>query len=422
MWFTRLAISRPIVIWMALAAIAVLGIRAYTKLPAELNPRVSIPTITVTTIYPGAGPPEIETQVSKTLEDAVGTAPGVQDVYSSSQAGVSIISMDFQSGADIDQAVADVRSKVDSVRAQLPAGVQQPVVAKLDINALPIFYAGLECRSLTLQQLRALADNTIKPRLERIHGVASVKVVGGEQREIHVAVDGQKLAQFGLTIEDVVSSLKASGHDVPSGGISHGKLETDVRLAGAYDSLKTIGDTQILSPQLDRGAGRTASPSGGAPPLPAPPVTVADVAWIRDTHADRTEINRVDGVNGVSLVVTKAYDANTVAVVDQIDAAFRELADSVPADLKRVVLDDSSETVRDALSDVNVSLVLGAGLAMGVIFLFLHNLRGTLIVSLAIPSCVVATFLLMQLVGFTLNQMTLLALSLSVGILVDDSI
>jgi hydrophobic/amphiphilic exporter-1 (mainly G- bacteria), HAE1 family len=421
MWFTRLAISRPIVIWMVLAAIAVLGVRAYLRLPAELNPRVSIPTVTVTTAYPGAGPPEIETQVSKPLEDAVGTAPGVKDVYSSSQANVSIISMDFQSGSDVDVAVADVRSKVEAVRAQLPAGVQPPVVAKLDINALPILYSGLECPSLTLQQLRALADNTIRPRLERVPGVASVQVVGGEQREIHVAVDGQKLAQYGFTIEDIVNSLKASGRDVPSGGISHGKMETDVRLAGAYSSLKAIRDTQILSQQsqLQR---VTAGAPGSPPPLPIPPLTVADVAAVRDTRAERSEINRIDGVDGVSLVVTKAYDANTVAVVDEINRAFDELQKSVPADLRRIVLNDSSETVREALADVNVSLILGAVLAMFVILLFLHNVRGTLIVSLAIPACVVATFLMMQIVGFTLNQMTLLALSLSVGILVDDSI
>lgn len=419
MWFTRLAISRPIVIWMALAAIAVLGIRAYTRLPAELNPRVSIPTITVTTVYRGAGPPEIETQVSKPLEDAVGTAPGVKDVYSSSQANVSIISMDFQTGSDVDLAVAEVRGKVESVRAQLPTGAQPPVVAKLDINALPILYTGMESPSLTPRQLRALADNTVRPRLERVPGVASVQVIGGEQREIHVAVDGQKLAQFGFTIEDVVNSLKASGRDVPSGGISHGKMETDVRLAGAYASLDAIRETQILSPRAPR-----ADPRGptAAQPLPTPPVTVADVAAVRDSRAESTEINRIDGVDGVSLVITKAYDANTVAVVDEINRAFRELEPAMPRDLKRVVLNDSSETVREALSDVNVSLILGAVLAMGVILLFLHNLRGTLIVSLAIPACVVATFLLMQIVGFTLNQMTLLALSLSVGILVDDSI
>lgn len=144
MWFTRLAISRPILIWMFLAAIAVLGLRAYTRLPAELNPRVSIPTVTVTTIYPGAGPPEIESQISKPLEDVVGTVAGVRDVFSSSQAGVSIISIDFQIGTDIDVAVADVRGRVEALRAQLPAGAGSPTAAKLDLNALPILYMGLQ--------------------------------------------------------------------------------------------------------------------------------------------------------------------------------------------------------------------------------------------------------------------------------------
>lgn len=423
MWFTRLAISRPIVIWMALAAIAVLGIQAYMRLPAELNPRVSIPTITVTTVYPGAGPPEIEKQISKPLEDAVGTAPGVKGIYSSSQANVSVISMDFQIDTNIDQAIADVRGKVEAIRSQLPQGAQAPIVAKLDINALPILYLGLESPSLTLQKLRALVDNTVKPRLERIPGVGTVQAIGGEQREIRVAVDSQKLAQFGLTIEDVVNSLKASGHDVPSGDISHGKVQTDVRVAGAYASLAAIRDTQILSAQsLARVDPRSASDPSGAAPLPAPPLTVADVAQVIDTRAQRTEINRINGLDGVSLVVTKAYDANTVKVVDEIERAFAEMGPNLPPDLKRVVLNDSSETVREALSDVNASLILGAGLAMGVILLFLHNLRGTLIVSLAIPACVVATFLVMRMVNFTLNQMTLLALSLSVGILVDDSI
>src|SRR5579871_2536349 len=144
MWFTRLAISRPILIWMALAAIAVLGLQAYSRLPAELNPRVDIPTLTVTTIYPGAGPAEIESQLSKPLEDAVGTVPGVRDVFSSSQANISIISMDYQVGTDLDVAAADVRSRVEAVRAQLPTAANAPVVAKLDINALPILYIGLE--------------------------------------------------------------------------------------------------------------------------------------------------------------------------------------------------------------------------------------------------------------------------------------
>src|SRR5579871_5758817 len=219
MWLTRLAISRPILIWMALAAIAILGGQAYFRLPAELNPRVDIPTLTVTTVYPGAGPPEIEAQISKPLEDAVGTAGGVKAVYSSSQANVSIISMDFQVGTDLSVAEAEVRSRVEAVRSQLPAGANPPVVAKLDINAQPTLYFGIESPSQSLAQLRSLADNTVRPVLQRVPGVAAVQVLGGEQREIHVDVDNASLSRYGLTIEDVVSSLKSSGRDVPGGSI-----------------------------------------------------------------------------------------------------------------------------------------------------------------------------------------------------------
>lgn len=421
MWFTRLAISRPILIWMILAAFAVLGVQAYFRLPAELNPRVNIPTLTVTTIYPGAGPPEIESQVSKPLEDVVGTVGGVKDVYSSSQANVSIISMDFQLGTDIDVAVAEARGRVEAVRAQLPAGANAPVVAKLDINALPILYMGLESRSLNLQQLRALVENTLRPRLERVPGVATAQILGGEQREIHVNVDAQRLAPFGLTIEDVVNSLKAAGRDVPGGDISTGRTQTDIRLSGAYTSLDRIRNTPLLAPQLHAPA-NPAGPSPVGGPLAPPPLTIADVATVTDTLAERTAINRVNGRDGVSIVISKGSDANTVKVVDGINEAFAQLKSALPSDLQRVVLSDNAVTVREALADVNTSLILGAVLAMGVILLFLHNLRGTLIVSLAIPACVVATFLVMQVAGFTLNQMTLLALSLSVGILVDDSI
>ena len=417
MWFTKLAISRPIIIWMALAALTVLGLQAYFRLPAELNPKVSIPTVTVTTVYAGAGPPEIEAQVSKVLEDAVGTVGGVKEVFSSSQANVSILSMDFQSGVDIDTAVSEVSRKIEAVRSQLPVTANSPVVSKLDINALPILYFGLESPSLKPQELRSLADKLVRPRLERVSGVASVQIVGGEEREILVSVDSQKLAEFGVTILDVVNSLKSSGRDIPGGGITEGGRETEVRLAGSYSSLAGIRETRILSQRLS-----PSSPTPSVDQLPIPQPVIADVATVAESKAEQKEINRINGVDGVSLVLTKSYDANTVAVVDGVNKALEELKPAFPSDLKRVNLTDSSETVREALSDVNMSLVIGAFLAMIVILFFLHNFRGTLIVSLAIPACVVSTFLVMQAANFSLNQMTLLALSLSVGILVDDSI
>ncbi len=420
MWFTRLAISRPILIWMALASIAVLGVQAYFRLPAELNPKVDLPILVVTAVFPGAGPPEMEAQVTRPLEDAVGTVGSVKDVFSSSQANVSIISLTFAGGTNIESAVADVRTRIDSIRAQLPAECRPPVVAKLDINALPVLYFGLESASLSAEKLRTLADKAIRPRIERVDGVAGCQVVGGELKEIQISVDSHSLVRYGLNIEDVVNSLKAASRDVPAGEIVRGDRETTVRLVGSLGTLNEIRSVQLVSPALAAAAGRLPTP--GASALPTPPLTIADVATVEEGRAQQTQINRVNGRDGIGVIVTRASDANTVAVVDGVNEALEQIKPEMPTDLKRVTLRDDSVTVRDALEDVNASLVLGAILAMAVILLFLHNLRGTLIVSLAIPSCMIATFLVMYLVKFTLNQMTLLALSLSVGILVDDSI
>ena len=422
MWFTRLAIARPILIWMVLLAIAILGLMAYFRLPAELNPRVDIPTLTITTIYPGAGPPEIETQISKPLEEVVGAVPGVRDVYSSSQANVSIISMNLQVGTNLDVASANVRGRIETVRAQLPQGANAPVIAKLDLNAQPILYYGLTSPTQSVQQLRRLADNTLRPRLERVPGVASVQVLGGRLREIHVDVDSLRLSANHLTMEDVVNALKASGRDVPGGAVSRGNRETDVRLSASFTSLDAIRNTQILG-NRGQGIGNSSVPTPNTQyPIPSPPLTIADVAAVTDTLGEPASVNRINGQAGVSLVLMKSPDSSTVTVVNAVKQELDALKPDLPKDFKLVVLRDDGETVGEALSDVDTSLVLGALLAVTVILLFLHNLRGTFIVSLAIPACMVATFLVMYLADFTLNQMTLLALSLSVGILVDDSI
>lgn len=403
-----------------MAAITVMGLQSFFRLPAELFPRVTIPTLIITTVYPGAGPPEIESQVSKPLEEAIGTVGGVRDIFSNSQSNVSIISATFPSNVDIDAAVAEARSKIEAVRGDLPLGSKPPVVAKLDLNALPILHIGIESNSLNLQQLRNAVNDKIKPRLERIKGVARVDVVGGEEEEVQVRVEGMRLAQYGITIHDVVNSLKASGQDVPGGDVTQGATQTDVRLSGSYASLEALRNVQILSPTLQMAARDPRLLQNSS--LTPPPLTIADVAEVVSAKKERSEINRVNGRDGVSIIVTKAYDSNTVTVAEEIRKALAKLKPVLPADLKLLTLTDNSLIVQEALSDVNFSLALGAVLAMLVILLFLHNLRGTIIVSLAIPCCMVATYLVMNIAGFSLNQMTLLALSLSVGILVDDSI
>lgn len=416
MWLTRLAISRPIIIWMALTALAILGVVSYTRLPAELNPRVDIPTLTVTTVYPGAGPAEVETLITRPLEDAVGAVSRVRDVFSSSQESVSTISMDFQAGVDLDRAIAAVREKVELVRPQLPPDAHAPIVAKLDINALPVLYIALSSPA-PIQELRQAVDLRLRPKIARVAGVAAVNVVGGEQREIRVEVYTDKLAQLGLTIEDVVNAVRAANRDVPAGNIIQGPREIGVRAMGAFTRIEDIRQAQILSPRLT-----------AAPPMPgvrlrlSSPITVGDVATVRDTIARPITITRANGKPSVGVVISKSSDANTVTVVDDVKQVVSDARSALPAKTDFVYSRDESIVVRDALEDVDATLILGAILAMTVVFLFLHNLRGTLIVAFALPACMLATFLALYLFGYTLNQMTLLALSLSVGILIDDSI
>ncbi len=417
---TRLAIARPMVVWMTLAAIAVLGIIAYFRLPAELNPQVPIPTLTVVTPFPGAGPAEVEREVSKPLENAAAGITGVQNVYSSSQSDVSILSMDLQVGTNLRQAQQELQRRIDAVRNSLPAGVETPRIAPLDINAQPVLTLGFTGQSP--QQLRELISRQIAPHLQRLPGVGSMTTLGGSKQEIAVQVRPSALARNGLTLSDVINSLQAAGQNIPGGTLSGGAADTEVRLNGAYTSLNQVRSTPLLSSSMAGMAQFALQQPGSAPSLPEPPLTVADVAQVKRTWQTASALVRINNVPGISLIFTKADGASAVTVVQNLLHTLHQLGAHLPAGVKAVVLRDDSHTVQAALNDVDLSLILGAFLAMAVVLLFLHNMRGTLIVSLALPSCVLATFGVMYLAHFTLNQMTLLALSLSVGILIDDSI
>ncbi|HXG24674.1 MAG TPA: efflux RND transporter permease subunit, partial [Chthonomonadales bacterium] len=331
----------------------------------------------------------------------------------------SIISMDLIVGTDLDRALYAVREKVDAARTLLPPDAQAPTVAKLDINAQPVLYLGLSS-SVPIRQLREVIDQKIKPRLARVPGVASVTIVGGEQREIRVLVESVRLEQYGLTIQDVVNALKAASMNIPAGSIVRGRRGIGVRTLGTFTRLQDIRQAQILAPQLlAMGAQFPGLPS--SPPRGVP-ITVGDVATVIETAAPPTTLTRVNGKESVALLITRTPDANTVHVVEDVKAELELLKPDLPPDTQIAVSRDESIIVREALADVNMTLVLGAILAMSVVFLFLHNLRGTIIVAIALPACLVVTYLVMYFSGFTLNQMTLLALSLSVGILIDDSI
>lgn len=407
MWLTNLSIKRPIVILMVFLALAVLGIRSRSGMPLDLNPKVDIPYVVITTLYPGAGPEEIETLVSKPLEDAVGSVNGMKNITSTSQEGISNVTIEFELGTDLDTAVADVRGKVDAARMSLPQDVRSPVIQKIDIGAQPILYLGISSKR-PARDLRSLVDDVVKDRLGKLKGVAAVTVTGGDIREIQVNVDKTRLEAYGLSISQVTQAITAGNLNLPSGRVTEGNRDYAIRTVGEFSSVDEIRDLRINVPGGTNGVNRV--------------LTIGDIAEVKDSVAERTDMTRLQKKDSVGITVQKQSDANTVQVADDVKKELKNMESILPSDIKIAVALDQSQRVREAMDDVNTSLWLGALLAVLIVFLFLHNIRGTFIVAIAIPTSIIATFIPIFFAGFTMNTMVMLALSLAVGILVDDSI
>ena len=402
MGLTRLAISRPVVIIMAFAALIVLGLQSLGRMPVELFPRIDIPFVSVITIYPGAGPREIETLISKPLEESVSSITGVRNVQSSSQEGISVLALEFVVGTDLDTAANEIRSRLDAARATLPREAEAPVVIKASVSAIPVLIFGIS-GDRSAAEVRQIADDIVKERVGKVSGVASAEVTGGLVREIQVEVDKDRLQAYGLSISQVAQALQMENLNLPSGAIREGRREYAVR---------TIGEIQTVDDLLDV---RLITPAGA-------PVLLRDVARISSGFAERSELTRLNRRESVGLVIQKQADANTLRVVQGVKRELALLTPELPKDLVVKVAYDQSTFLQDSLSDVQVSLILGAILAVLVVYLFLHDARSTFIIALAIPTSMLAAFTPMWAAGFSINMMTLLALALSTGILVDDSI
>ncbi len=407
MQLTRLAVYRPVFILMVVLAFVVIGLRARGGMKTELNPKVDLPFVTVTTTYPGAGPEEVETLITKPLEDAAGSANNLKNITSRSQEGISTISLEFNLGTDTNVATAEVRQKVEAAQRRLPKDVDPPVVQKLDFSSSPVLSLGMVGKR-PMKELRYIADNVVKYRLGRVDGVGSVSIGGGDVREIQVLVDKNRLAAYGLSINTVAQAIRVQNINVPSGHITEGRKDYSVRVLGEFTSVDELKNVRLFVP---------GNAPGGVLPL-----YLRDIAEIKDTVAEKTELTRINGQDSVGIVIIKLSDANTVDVADGVKKELVQLKKELGGDVDFIVANDQSLNVKASLDDVNMGLIFGALLATLVVFLFLHNLRGTLIVALAIPTSIIATFIPMYFFGFTLNQMTMLGLSLVVGILVDDSI
>jgi HAE1 family hydrophobic/amphiphilic exporter-1 len=408
---TKTAITRPIFIFMLMLAAFGLGAISYLGMRVELNPDVSFGTITITTSYPGAAPEDINDLVSRKIEQAVSGVTGVREVTSSSQEGLSMVVVTLELDANVDSALNDVRSKVDSISNNLPKDALKPQVVKFDNSASPVLNLSFSSTTLSSRDLRDLIDNTLSDRFAQITGVASATVQGGDTREIEVQVSRAKLRAYSLGIADVLNAVTNASLNAPSGHLVNGQQDYTVRVKGDFTTPADIEDTVINVSDPTNLLGKPRQ------------VRLTDVATVKDTVVERTAYSRLNGADSIVLAIQKLKEGNAV----QIAGAAKKLIADVEKEYKPQGLHieetfDQSKQIVDSVSDLQFSLMFGIFLVSGIVFVFLHNFRGTLIVALAIPTSIFASFVAMKLAGFTINNMSMLALSLAIGVLVDDAI
>ncbi|NTU92933.1 MAG: efflux RND transporter permease subunit [Chlorobiaceae bacterium] len=404
MSITGLAIKRPTLVVVLFSILGILGFFSYRQLQYELLPRMSTPYVTVTTVYSGASPDEIETSVTKQVEEAVSAIEKISAINSSSSEGLSMVTIEFASDADVDLALQDVQRKVNEARGRLPDGVKEPVVSRFSIDELPVLRLGATS-SLSDTEFYQLLKNEVKPALSNISGVGQVGIQGGREREIRVNIDLDRLESLGMTVTDLLEGIRKSNLDFPTGAVDAGDRRYVVRLAGKFAALDELRNLVV----------RDSGPDGA--------VYLRDVAEVQDTFREIRTMSRINGRNAVGIVVMKQNDANTVEVSRLVRLKLAALESLYRSQgLKFDIAQDASTFTLDAVTAVQHDLFLAVLLVALVMLLFLHSLRNSVIVMISIPTSLVTTFIGMYLFGYSLNLMTLLALSLVIGVLVDDSI
>ena len=400
---SAIAIRRPVFTVMVTVALLVLGLVGYGRLGTDLFPDVSFPVITVNVVYPGASPAEVENQVSKPLEDAIVSLNGIDRVRTFSRESVSTTIVMFKLGVDIKEAANQVRERVAQTRMKLPQEVKEPAVSRLDVGATPILtYTVRGQRSLS--ETRKFADDVIRPALEQVDGVAAVNVKGGAEREVHVDIDRAKLDALSLPPQAVVGALRAANLTVPAGHFSEGEREISVRAVGELSSVDAVRDVVV-----------TTARDGSA-------VRLRDIASVEDGFAEMRTRIRANGDEAVAFEVVKQSGTNTVEVADGVKKRLAVLEKSFPDDIHDALIIDQSRFIQENAHEVEVAIVFGGAMAILIILLFMLDLRSTIISAFALPTSVIATFFLMYVLGFTLNMMTLLGLSLAIGLLIDDAV
>lgn len=401
-----LSIRRPIFITCIVILMLAVGYLSMNRLPVDQFPDVTFPVVAVTIQYRGAGPEEIETLIARPVEEEIGTLAGLKTLRSTSQEGFALLIAQFSLETDIKDAEQRIRDRVGSVKRRLPKDIEEPIIRRMDPSDMPVVMVSL-VGNLSAARLYDIADDVVKPKLEQVPQVGLVEILGGREREIRVELDRAKLKAFEVSATQVVNRVGASGQNIPAGKIDQGEKQKVIRTLAEFRDLSDIRNTVVNFLGNDR------------------PVTVSDLGRVVDDLKDETSRTLVNGVPAVSLWVFKQSRANTVAVADavmkRVDQVNKELETRDGKPQLQVVL-DGARYIRANVIDVKEAIFIGITLTVVVVFFFLGNVRSTLITGLALPNSLIGAFILMAMAGFTVNIMTLLALSLTVGLLIDDAI
>jgi HAE1 family hydrophobic/amphiphilic exporter-1 len=401
-WLAEICVKRPVFATMLILSITVLGAFSFFSLGVDLFPKVDLPTVVITTTNPGAAPQEVETEISDKIEAAVNTISGIDELRSTSVEGVSTVIATFVLEKDGDVAAQEVRDKINLITRDLPETIEQPVIQKIDPDASPVLRIVVSGPQ-SLRDVTDIADKQIKDRIETIGGVGQVNIVGGATREIQIQLDPEKLRSYGLTYTDVANAIRQQNLEVPGGRVNQGGTELTLRTLGRITEPEQFNEVAVAT----RGTFV---------------VKLGDVGRVADTIEEPRSAARFNGQPAVTLTVQKQSGQNTVAIADAVKERLGEIRPTLPQGYRAEIIGDQSIFIEASLHAIEEHLILGSLLASIVVFLFLWNFRSTIISAIAIPTSLIATFAVMWAMNYTMNQITMLALTLMVGIVIDDAI
>ena len=401
-WLAEVCVKRPVFATMLILSLVVVGAFSFLSLGVDLFPKIDFPTITITVVNPGASPEEVETEITEKVEEAVNTISGIDEMRSSSIEGISQVFVQFVLEKDVNVASTEVENRIQTVIPNLPETAEQPTVQKLDTDAAPVLRISISAPT-SLREVTEIAKKRIKERIESVNGVGQISIIGGQERQINVWVDPDKMRAYNVTAAEVSNALRIQNIEFPSGRLDEGQTETAVRTIGKIKKPEEF-DNVIIAMRGDYA------------------VKIKDLGYTEDGAEEIRSQARLNGQPAVTLIVSKQSGQNTVAVAKEIKDRLKEIEPTLPKNFQMRIIGDNSIFIENSLNAIEEHLVVGSFLAAIVVFLFLWSFRSTFIAALAIPTSIISTFALMYAMGYTLNSITMLSLTLMVGIVIDDAI